>query len=325
MQHLDLVLRFVCGSTHPRLCWLHQGWSWTPAHKLSQVVLRRQDEAATGDVATGDVATGDVATGGKTILRTLGVSCAAAAAPSGASGFCARWRSRWSASTQASIASPTGTARMPTQGSWRPLVRDLGLRARRDPPSRRGVRIELVGFTANRATIGWPVEMPPRMPPAWLRRERAPSPSCHAHLVGVLLAGQRGGGEAVADLHALHRVDPHQRRGEVGVELAVDRRAQARRHALGHHLDHRAGGRAGLAHRRQDRPPRSAAIDRVRAEERIVVRPASQSQRARSIWCGPICTSAPRMRTPSPSTLRATPPAATRIAVSRAEDRPPPR
>ena len=40
----------------------------------------------------------------------------------GASGFCARWRSRWSASTQASIASPTGTARMPTHGSWRPLV-----------------------------------------------------------------------------------------------------------------------------------------------------------------------------------------------------------
>ena len=35
----------------------------------------------------------------------------------GASGFCARWRSRWSASTQASIASPTGTARMPTHGS----------------------------------------------------------------------------------------------------------------------------------------------------------------------------------------------------------------
>ena len=34
----------------------------------------------------------------------------------------ARQRSRWSASTQAIIASPTGTARMPTQGSWRPWV-----------------------------------------------------------------------------------------------------------------------------------------------------------------------------------------------------------
>ena len=31
-----------------------------------------------------------------------------------------------------------------------------------------GIRIELVGLTANRATIGCPVEMPPRMPPAWL-------------------------------------------------------------------------------------------------------------------------------------------------------------
>ena len=34
----------------------------------------------------------------------------------------ARWRRNWSARTQATIASPTGTARMPTQGSWRPLV-----------------------------------------------------------------------------------------------------------------------------------------------------------------------------------------------------------
>src|SRR5262249_32730848 len=30
---------------------------------------------------------------------------------------CARWRRQWSASTSAIIASPTGTARMPTQGS----------------------------------------------------------------------------------------------------------------------------------------------------------------------------------------------------------------
>jgi len=31
---------------------------------------------------------------------------------------------------------------------------------------RRGDRIEDVGFTANRATTGCPVEMPPKMPPA---------------------------------------------------------------------------------------------------------------------------------------------------------------
>jgi hypothetical protein len=51
---------------------------------------------------------------------------------------------------------------------------------------------------------------------------------------------------------------------------------------------------------------------------------SSQSQRARSIVSLPICTSAARMRTPA-TTLRATAPAATRAAVSRAEDRPPPR
>src|SRR3990172_11396890 len=33
-----------------------------------------------------------------------------------------RSRRKWSASTRAIIASAIGTARMPTQGSWRPLV-----------------------------------------------------------------------------------------------------------------------------------------------------------------------------------------------------------
>jgi hypothetical protein len=58
------------------------------------------------------------------------------------------------------------------------------------------------------------------------------------HLVGILLAGQIRRREAVADLHALHGIDAHEGRGEVGVELAVDRRAETRRHALGHDLDH---------------------------------------------------------------------------------------
>src|SRR5215472_16640004 len=47
----------------------------------------------------------------------------------------------------------------------------------------------------------------------------------HAHLVCVRLARELGGAEAGADLDALHRVDAHQRRGEIAVELAVDRRA----------------------------------------------------------------------------------------------------
>ena len=68
-----------------------------------------------------------------------------------------------------------------------------------------------------------------------------------AHLVGVLLAGELGRGEAVADLDPLDGVDPHQRRGEFRVELAVDRRAPACRDALGDDLDHRADRGAGLA------------------------------------------------------------------------------
>ena len=55
----------------------------------------------------------------------------------------------WSAKTHAIIASPTGTARIPTQGSCLPFVvtstsvpfLSIDLRAE---------RIELVGFTANR-------------------------------------------------------------------------------------------------------------------------------------------------------------------------------
>jgi hypothetical protein len=51
---------------------------------------------------------------------------------------------------------------------------------------------------------------------------------------------------------------------------------------------------------------------------------SSQSQLPRSILCGPICTSAPRTFT-SGRIFRAMAPAATRVAVSRAEERPPPR
>src|SRR6185437_15257224 len=84
---------------------------------------------------------------------------------------CARWRSALSASTQAIIASPTGTARMPTQGSWRPLV-TISVSTLFTSTVLRGERIDEVGLTAKRQTIGWPVEMPPTMPPAWLARKR---------------------------------------------------------------------------------------------------------------------------------------------------------
>src|SRR3546814_4919860 len=36
-----------------------------------------------------------------------------------------------------------------------------------------GVRIELVGLKATRTTTGWPVEMPPAMPPALFDRKRS--------------------------------------------------------------------------------------------------------------------------------------------------------
>ena len=66
------------------------------------------------------------------------------------------------------------------------VVAALGAMSISGPPRStvwRGVRIEQVGLTANRATMGWPVEMPPRIPPAWLDANHHPVP--HAHLVGV--------------------------------------------------------------------------------------------------------------------------------------------
>ena len=164
------------------------------------------------------------------------------------------------------MASPTGTARMPTQGSWRPLVM-MSVSAPLRSTVRRGDRIDEVGLTAKRATTGWPVEMPPRMPPAWLDRKLR-AVIAHPHLVGVFLAGQFGGAKAGADLDALDRVDAHQRRGEIGIELGVDRRAEPRRHAFGDDLDHRADRRAALADA-VEIVLEERGLVLVRAEERI--------------------------------------------------------
>src|SRR4030081_2829032 len=51
------------------------------------------------------------------------------------------------------MASPTGTARMPTQGSWRPFV-VMSVSAPLRSTVRRGDRIDDVGLTANRAPTG---------------------------------------------------------------------------------------------------------------------------------------------------------------------------
>ena len=63
------------------------------------------------------------------------------------------------------MASATGTARIPTQGSWRPLVTTLvGLPVL--VIDLRELKIEEVGFTANLAIIACPVDIPPKIPPA---------------------------------------------------------------------------------------------------------------------------------------------------------------
>ena len=67
------------------------------------------------------------------------------------------------------------------------------------------------------------------------------------NLVAMLGALLGDCGKTVADLHALHRIDAHQRGSQFAVELAVDRLTPARRHAFGHHVDPRTYRIAGLA------------------------------------------------------------------------------
>ena len=165
-------------------------------------------------------------------------------------------------------------------------------------------------MTAKRATIGWPVEMPPRMPPALLDRKTRLAVVAHAHLVGVLLARERGGGEAGADLDAFDRIDAHQRRGEVAVELAIDRRAETRPARLRRSPRSRRRPRSRACGRRRDslaepapsrrrgrrtdcarpRPSPSGAIDLVRAD---------LDQRARARSCP--ARSCARWRRPRPA------------------------
>ena len=77
---------------------------------------------------------------------------------------------------------------MPTQGSWRPLVASSVA-----APSRVtvgwAIRIELVGLNATRTTTGWPVLMPPAIPPAWLARNSGEplSPGYRARLRDMIV------------------------------------------------------------------------------------------------------------------------------------------
>ena len=91
------------------------------------------------------------------------------------------------------------------------------------------------GFIAARTTISSPFETPASMPPARFDVR----PLVGADLVVRLRAAQPGEREAVADLDALHRLDPHHRRREPRVEpiLLARVRAEPRRDAARPHLD----------------------------------------------------------------------------------------
>ena len=58
-----------------------------------------------------------------------------------------------------------GAARMPTHGSWRPWVLTIvGIPCLSTVCRSR--RIDDVGFSAIETRIAWPLEIPPRIPPA---------------------------------------------------------------------------------------------------------------------------------------------------------------
>ena len=63
-----------------------------------------------------------------------------------------------------------GAARMPTQGSWRPLVMTSALWPWMSIDSR-GLMMELVGLMAMLTSRSCPVLMPPSTPPALLLRK----------------------------------------------------------------------------------------------------------------------------------------------------------
>src|ERR1700738_2730625 len=98
------------------------------------------------------------------------------------------------------MASPTGTARMPTQGSWRPLVmisvsaplrstvrrEDRGCRLHREARHHR-----LAGGDAAQNAAG-------------MIGQEADALIAHPHLVGVFLARQFGRAKGSADIDAIH-------------------------------------------------------------------------------------------------------------------------
>lgn len=101
------------------------------------------------------------------------------------------------------IASAMGTARMPTQGSWRPLVITSTGSLFKFTERPAMVMLE-VGFKAMVAIIGWPELMPPKIPPCVVRTK-----TCWRHFVTVLRAFLLYHRKAITNFHAFHRINAH--------------------------------------------------------------------------------------------------------------------
>ena len=239
-------------------------------------------------------------------------------ATSPTSPHCARWRSAWSISTSASIASQIGVARMPTQGSWRPVV-TTSTALPSTSTLRAGRRRLEVGLNAIDTMTSWPVEMPPSMPPAWL--DRKPSGVISSRCSLPLLRDAAKPAPISTPLTALI---PIIARGDVGVELAVDRLAPARRHAVGDHVDARADRVAGLAQRvhvglelgdlRGIGPEERIAFDRVPVERarhdladlrQVAAHAHAELSRAATSWRSPPRRRASWSRAPTSARRRA--------------------
>ena len=144
-------------------------------------------------------------------------------------------------------------------------------------------------------------------------------------LVAVRRAALRDRREAGADLDALDRVDAHHRVRDVGVELVVERLAEADRHA--------AARPRRCARRSSRRPaqlrrcrPRCAAMSLALAAKNGLsadvlrgLRTGSRSRRSGS------CGRRRSCRAARAATCARSPPAPTAGAVRRADERPPPR
>ena len=146
------------------------------------------------------------------------------------------------------------------------------------------------GFIAARTTISSPFEIPASIPPARFER-RAQAGLDLVVRRRAALAGER---EAVADLDALHRLDPHQRRREARVEPVLAGRVGAEPREDAASRGPRRCRRAcpGRRGRRRSPPPsprarrRSRAPSRRRRSRARAAAPSPPRRRRRRPPCG---------------------------------------